>query len=137
MISQKQPALPVHEWLAIISILTILAIFTCCALLGPINISSVEDKPHHLVEMQIEVTIEGAVEKPGTYQLERHATLKDLLTLAIPKKEAQLGRLKLTRKLSDGQIVRIQAKGKKKQLSSPPPDFQPQSSMKILADKSL
>jgi len=59
---------------------------------------------------QIEVSITGAVQNPGEYQLPQGATLSCLLDRAQPARDADLSRMRKQRKLTHGEELIIPSK---------------------------
>lgn len=103
-----KPKLPVHEWIAIWAIISLL--FTITLITAVFNNSSTEvptDPPHLLIAENIEIVIEGAVENPGCYQVKRGSRVEDILALGKPLPDADIRRLKLKAKVRDGQFIRI------------------------------
>jgi hypothetical protein len=92
------PKLLTHEWITVLSLLGFLLLLT---LIVTFFSSSSHDtlNPHYLVDQKIEVYIEGAVEKPGVYQVDRGTPLKAILEEAKPLKEAYLKKINLEKKL--------------------------------------
>lgn len=70
--------------------------------------------PHAMKALTVEVTIQGAVKYPGTYAIERGATVDDLLKKAIPLPEADLRRVKTTSKITQHKKITIPCKKSKK-----------------------
>jgi len=108
-----KPSLPLHEWLAVASILALMAAFMA---ITTIQRNHYSPSPHNLNEIQeIEVSIKGAVEKPGTYRVQQGTLLKELLQQAIPMENSNLSRLKLERPLRDGQAIHVPKKRQSRQ----------------------
>lgn len=103
-----KPRLPLHEWIAIVAIIVLLMILIGISL-GSNDSSFPEhsNSPHHLISQEISVWIEGAVDKPGAYQIKRGATLQDVLALVKVKDDADLRRLKFHKKVRNGQVIKI------------------------------
>lgn len=108
---KRSPHLPVREWLAVIAILSLMITLTLGITLSqndhPLPLVS---PPHYLIDPEIEVIVEGAVEREGVYRLPLGARLKDLLKQISVLQEADTGKLKLERKLKNGQVVKIPLK---------------------------
>jgi hypothetical protein len=116
--STQNPTLPTHEWLAILFLIVLLAALSIIALIPSDPIANLpKDPPKHIVDQEIEVFIEGAVEKPGSYIAKRGELVKDIVALAVPKDDADLQRLKLDKKLRKGQVIKVQSKIKKVKVS--------------------
>lgn len=106
--SDSAKHLPVHEWLAIASILLMLGTLTTIILLsGDPEIPSQLGTPQYTVAQEIEVFVKGAVENPRKLYLKRGAVLRDLLDQIVLLPEADLRRLNLDRKLRNGSVVKI------------------------------
>lgn len=73
----------------------------------PWKYPSLEEDPHWLVDPYIDVYIAGAVNHPGEYRVRRGSTRGDLLTKAEPYLDADLGRLRTSLKLKQGELVEI------------------------------
>ena len=97
-----------HEWLAIL-IMSGLLIITACSSHIFFSAASPSDElpPHYILDQEIEVVIQGAVENPGAYKMPRGATVKDLVAKASPLPNANLTRLKPESKLRAGQKIVI------------------------------
>lgn len=105
---QDKPALEVHEWLAIaaaISTLLVITLATC------FNGKIIETKTFQLhqasLSEQINILVEGAVKNPGPYLLPSDSTLLDALMKADPLPQADLRRLKTSKKLRSGQTIKV------------------------------
>lgn len=68
------------------------------------------EKGHYITPITIEVTVEGAVEHPGPYSLQKNAPLRELLDQAKPLPLADLKRMNLDSKLRQGQVVHVKSK---------------------------
>ena len=66
--------------------------------------------PRYVAKQTVDVVIEGAVKAPGSYQLQRGATIGNLFDLAEPLPDADLRGFKRTTKLKDGRVVTIRKK---------------------------
>lgn len=105
---QEQPSLPAHEWLAIVFIISLMAVLCLVAIsYRESSLPEVTSEPHYVIDQEIEVFIEGAVENPGTYKVKRGALLQEVLILAKPTTNADLRRIKLQSKVRQGQSVKI------------------------------
>lgn len=111
--SSEQTRLPTHEWLAV---LTILAFIAALAIItsSPRSDAIPLDPPHHLVAQEIEVTVEGAVEHPGVYSVDRSSTVGDAIAQAKPLPNADLKPLNLDKKVRSGQTIKVKKKRIKK-----------------------
>lgn len=103
-----QQRLPVHEWLAVIAFCLIMLALTALALFRvPTYHLEPSGSIHYLVAQQIEVTITGAVEHPGSFQMPTGSRVADLLERAKPLPEANLSKVNLNSKLRDGRTIKI------------------------------
>ncbi|WP_068467006.1 SLBB domain-containing protein [Candidatus Protochlamydia phocaeensis] len=102
-----KPHLPFHEWLIIcllimaLILLSFLTLIKNKAELPPVH------SVHELSSQTIQVSVKGAVARPGEYELKKGAKLKELLELCAPLSDADLSQLKPTGKLRDGQSIHI------------------------------
>lgn len=103
--------LPFHEWLIVIIIAVIMATLTAISYFSENSqgLFRHKENKHSLINQEIHVTIEGAVNKPGAYTLKRGATIKDLLTLVEPLPEADLSKFKSESKLRNKQKIHVQS----------------------------
>lgn len=100
--------LPVHEWLAVVSILILLFGITFIVWWsGDTGISMQRGTPYYIVDQDIEVVVDGAVEKPGSYIVKRGARISDVLALAGELPDSDLRRLRVERKVRNGQIIKV------------------------------
>lgn len=99
--------LPAHEWLIICLLLCVLGLIIAIAYIREEPSLPQTDTVHEVISSTLQVTIIGAVERPGHYTMERGDTVEDILQLAKPLPEADLKRLKLKSRLRDGQKVKV------------------------------
>lgn len=106
--------LPVHEWSIILLFCSILIALTGIAF-GRQSTRGETTTPQVVAEQPIlthlEVSIEGAILHPGTYEMPLNSTLQDLVNISggfLP--EADLSRLKFKGKLKNRQKVKIPEK---------------------------
>lgn len=100
-----------HEWLAVSLVLATVSGFTCFSWNHyneslPIPLTD-EWQIQGVQQEKIEVDIEGAVTRPGTYLLDAGARLGILLDLAKPLPEADVHSLRRHQKLRNHQHVQI------------------------------
>ena len=113
MIEQQKPMLMVHEWLAIAIIVGLLGMLAAIAMIR--NSSSqfkeiaTTDTPSN---QWIKVAIDGAVESPGNYTVEKGTSLKEVLAQAKVLEDADFSRLKMkiTSKVRQGQMIHVPKK---------------------------
>lgn len=101
--------LPQREWIVVGLIAGGLLILGLVTWIRGDKTGAATGVAHHLVSQEIEVRIEGAVEKPGLYTLRRGTVLREALELAIPMPEANLQKYKMDRPLHDGQTIKVPA----------------------------
>jgi hypothetical protein len=104
--NQKQHSLPLHEWIALLAISSLLFIIFLLGRQGESEASSAGE-PHYIASQHCEVTVKGAIEIPGVYVLKKGASLQDLLDVSILSCNADTARLKLNSKLRQGQSVTV------------------------------
>ena len=102
---QNIPTLPVHEWLAIV---TIVVLFLFIVFISQIykgkDLSEISESSSIIT--QVNITIEGAVEHPGSYSFPRGITLSKVFEQIVLKEDADIKGLKLKSKiLNDQKIV--------------------------------
>nr|WP_166154567.1 hypothetical protein [Neochlamydia sp. AcF84]NGY94419.1 hypothetical protein [Neochlamydia sp. AcF84] len=64
-------------------------------------------EPHHLYNRLQTVRVEGAVELPGLYNVEKTATLANVLEQAKVLLEADLGKISLNKKVKNSQLIKV------------------------------
>lgn len=108
--TKKNPSnLKVHEWLAVIILITILLTLSAMAYLSQGDIGDKERLTPAFLSHQgkIEILIKGAVDHPGTYVVPSLITLDEVLRLAQVKPEADLRRFQLDRPIKRGRTLNI------------------------------
>lgn len=93
---QQQPALPYYERLLALGLAGCFIFITILNLM--LDEGEVPDRlgePHYLKNPLIEISIEGKVQKPGTYQVEKGSSLKAAIELADPLPDAKLNKNQL------------------------------------------
>ena len=108
--------LPIHEWVAVVIIITMLLFFTLQALRHD-DPTLTLDHTAVASEPLVEITILGAVKYPGTYQLEKGTTLQEALDHAEPLPNANLKSLKLDSKLVKKRKLTVKAAAVRKRNS--------------------
>lgn len=106
----EEKKLPFHEWLAIFTIVLLLSILTLITLSSS---RSTQDcgRPHYVINPEIPVRIEGAVEKPGKYFVKKGCTVKEILENVPLQSDADLSRVKMDRQIKrKGQVIKIPTK---------------------------
>src|SRR5690349_9260350 len=99
--------LPTHEWMAVIAILFFMTVLVLGIVVARQRAPLLTEPPHYLAEQEIEVFVEGAVERPGIYRLAKGAKLQDLLEQLTLAPDADRTKIKILRKLHQGQVIKI------------------------------
>lgn len=107
------PKLPFHEWLIICLLVATLSMLAFITLIWKNDVLPPTSAAHEPQAQTIQVAINGAVAKEGSYDLAKGAVLKELLDKAQPLPEADLNRLKPQSKLRNGQRIHVPAKNQK------------------------
>lgn len=108
---QNQEHLNRYEWIVVLSLILLMAVLTWIThqqwfLDTPEALS----QPLYTHEGKIYVFIEGAVEFPGSYQLDKGSTIENALALAKPTENADLKEMLLSKKMRDGQRIIVPKK---------------------------
>lgn len=103
---EEKGRLAVHEWLAIVSIISFMAMITFVSV-SRRDAEVEENIPHYLTPQEFSVLIEGAVENPGSYQVKVGSTLQEVISLAKPRLEADLRKIKGAKPVRNGQVIKI------------------------------
>ncbi len=104
----ENPSIYVHEWMIIVFLILNLVLLTSVShSCSSVNIGSHEKHVHELTKTDIEVSIDGFVEFPGSYTFKKGAKVKELVALAKLKANADLKRLNMDAKLKNGQQIKI------------------------------
>jgi hypothetical protein len=104
---EKKPTLPFHERFAAWLIVSIVVFLTVLNVLFHEAKIPESDYQHHLVNPLIEITIEGAVENPGTYQIQKGILVRQALDLAKPLPEANLSKIKLDSPINRRRVIKV------------------------------
>lgn len=102
--------LPIYEWLIIVLLLLILFVLIMIAYVRQEKALPPTATPYELVKSQFEVTIQGAVSKPGTYLIKKGSLLEEAIELARPLPEADLRSFRRYSKVRDGQKINVPTK---------------------------
>jgi len=95
--------LAIHEWLALITILSSLLFISILSYFDKPNTS--DGAPHYLRSPVVEVRIEGAVENPGSYTFAIGTKILDAIKRASPLPSADLRRFRSNSKIRSGQLI--------------------------------
>src|SRR5262245_38195463 len=103
-----KPSLYIHEWMAVMGIIGLLGFLTGISWWNQHFPAQIETgTPHFIAEQEIEITVEGAVEHPGSHKVKKGTTVRDALAQAILLPEADVRRLKLDSKVRRHQIIKV------------------------------
>ncbi|MCE2983634.1 MAG: SLBB domain-containing protein [Parachlamydia sp.] len=105
----KGQPLPLHEWLIVALLILAFGLLTITTLIQNHRIPSTTQMIDISFDL-VEVTVQGAVEKPGVYELNKGRKIKDLWLLCGPLPEADLKGFKPNSYLRDGQTLKVPAK---------------------------
>ncbi len=99
------------EWMVVLSLILLLFTLTWVTHRNNLSLLSRDySEPQFILDPQIQVRVEGAVEYPGVYIVERGALVQDVLIKAQPTNQADLKRLSQNKKVRDGQTLKIPSK---------------------------
>jgi len=101
------PKFPVHEWIAVLSISSILLLLVVINLFN-VNTSSYGELIAQSINY-VNVTLEGELLNPGTYQVKKGATVKEVLNLAKLTADADVSTVDKSLKLLSDQIIRVKS----------------------------
>ncbi|KIC72776.1 hypothetical protein DB42_CT00500 [Neochlamydia sp. EPS4] len=99
--------LPKREWVVIICLILFMIVLTCLTHKHRFLSSRKYSEPHHLYNRQQTVRVEGAVEYPGLYNVEKTATLANVLEQAKVHLEADLSKISLNKKVNNSQLIKV------------------------------
>ncbi len=106
----SKPYLKTREWIIVILYCGVLAAITLVTQICVPAQKPLSGGYHVLKSSEIEVSIEGAVKRPGIYILDRTSLVKNLLALAVVTNEADLSKVNLNSKLRQGRHLKIPKK---------------------------
>lgn len=96
-----------REWLVIILYTTLVGAITLITqFLVPLS-EPRDGKLHELIKTTLDVSVSGAVAKPDIYILKKGATIGDLLAKAEVLAEADISKIKLTTRLTQGRHIHV------------------------------
>lgn len=99
-----------YEWIVVFSLILLMATITFVTHKHWFSLAPEKHfEPHYVLDQKIYVRVEGAVESPGNYILERGNTIENALALAKPAANADLKKIHVSRKVKDGQIIKVPA----------------------------
>lgn len=105
---KEKEQLNTYEWIVVLSLILLMCTITVIThkhwFLSP---SRQYSEPHYVYDQKIQVRIEGAVESPGIYSVEKGAKIEDVLVKAKPAVNADLKKLIPTKKVRDGQTIKV------------------------------
>lgn len=107
----NKPKLPIYERLtASVIILFILFLAFLNLYLDDGKLPKTQDAIVIVTSPLIEITVEGAVKKPGKYQVKKGTLVQEVLKLADPFDTANLKRIKLDSKITRRRTIRVHEK---------------------------
>lgn len=96
------------EWIVVLSLLGLLATLTFATHKHWFTDTPRQYSDSHVVyNSSICVKVEGEVEHPGFYTMKKGDRIEDVLSLAKPKKTADLKKVAFAKKIQDGQTLRV------------------------------
>lgn len=102
--------LPTHEWIAIIALSgLLLSIIAVTFVMKEKQFSHETGIPHYVMEQEIEIFVEGAVQKPGSHKARRGMRLRQILDQVGLTKNSDIRRLRLESKVRNGQVIKVPA----------------------------
>ena len=72
-------------------------------------------EPHYVVSPYIEVTVKGAVAKPGVFQVTKGTLVEEVIQMAEPLETANLKTIKLDSKITRRRTINIKLKSARQQ----------------------
>jgi DNA uptake protein ComE-like DNA-binding protein len=96
-----------HEWLAVLSILVLIVVLAVISTTDEPALAVPHGPSKKLGRQTVLVTIRGAVQNPGEYELPLGSYVADLLKIAEPLPSADLRRLNTESKLRNGRDIYI------------------------------
>lgn len=116
MSSKEKPALMMHEWLVIVTLIGFVGMLTIISVVGPKHTRIVQwEAPHHIISPEVTVSIQGAVAHPGSYQFKRGVSMQEVLDNVKPLPEADLKKIQIKAKIRKNQKLYIPKKRKFKE----------------------
>lgn len=110
----SESSLHVHEWVAILVIVNVLAVLTLVTRFSePVAQPAIHTAPHYVADQKIEIFVEGAVEQPVRLIVNKGTTVEDVLKQVRLLPEADISKLKKHSKVRRGQHIRIPLKKKR------------------------
>jgi hypothetical protein len=111
--SNSSPKLPLYERAAAcILIIFILFLIALNFYLDEGQFPQPTGEPRYLVKPYIEVTVTGAVERPGIYQVRKGTLVEEVIHMARPLDKAKLDSIKLDSKIVRRRAIHIRENSK-------------------------
>jgi SLBB domain len=107
MDKSENPSLYAYEWISVAFICTFVTLLIFITIFNGSSNAALDPIPHYIIEQEIIVKVEGAVQNPGFYQMRKGNKIKDILQKVTLSPEADLRKVKTEMKLRNGQIVKI------------------------------
>ncbi len=104
------PKLPAHEWLIIVLLITALLLLSLVTLIWRRDKLPPIEAQHELTTELVQVTVQGAVERTGVFEMRKGCKFKELWELCRPLPDANLTRFKPNQFIRDGQVVIVPLK---------------------------
>lgn len=109
--TNSTPQLYVHEWLAVVAIVGFLLLLTLIVIFRGSGSHILDEKKdarlHYLKPQTVNVYIDGAVAKPGSYAVKAGTLIKDVVAMAEPLPEADLRKIRPAVKARNGQSCTV------------------------------
>jgi hypothetical protein len=107
-LNSEKPTLGVFEWLALTTIIGLLGMLTAVSFIRTEKPSLVDlESPFMLVNPEVAVNVEGAVESPGSYRLKKGSLVKEAIALAKLMPDADMRKIKLEAKIRPGKKIHV------------------------------
>jgi hypothetical protein len=104
---EERPSLPVHEWLAVLTILLFMGVLITVTHVRRSTLPVSAENPHWPTSQTVEVIVKGAVETPGTYVVPKGTTVEQLLSQVNLLTVADTRKLHLDAAVKGGQTINI------------------------------
>lgn len=110
-LKNSTPQLHVHEWLAVVIIAGFLFLLTLVVIIrrdgSHLFVEQSDTRLHHLKPQTVNLYIDGAVARPGSYEVKAGTLVKDVIALADPLPEADLRKIRPASKARNGQSFTV------------------------------
>lgn len=100
-----------HEWIVVFSLIALMSTMTYATHKHWFKSSPTQNlQRYDVYDLKINVKVEGAVDYPGVYCIDKGSCVEDVLLQAKPSTNADVNKISKTKKVRDGQIIKIPAK---------------------------